>query len=47
MKHPVGPTGPDRSVDDLPDPDETVWMARLIEIIAVGCAVAFALARTW
>ena len=47
MTAPKGLTGPDPSVEDPPDIDETVWMARLIEVIAVACAVAFALARTW
>ena len=27
------------------DSDETVWMARLIEVVAVVCAVVFAIAR--
>jgi hypothetical protein len=29
------------------DGDETVWMASLIEVLAVVCAVAFAIARSW
>ncbi len=28
------------------DGDETAWMAMVIEVIAVVCAVAFAIART-
>jgi len=27
------------------DSDETIWMASLIEVIAVVCAVVFAIAR--
>ena len=26
--------------------DETAWMASLIEVVAVVCAIAFAIART-
>jgi hypothetical protein len=26
--------------------DETTWMAAVVEVIAVGCAIAFALLRS-
>jgi hypothetical protein len=47
MRAPDEPTRPKSAIEDPPDIDETIWMAHLIEIIAVASAIAFALARIW